>query len=594
MSQQQQQQLQQPYVSIHDLRFHYPGSPNDVLRIPTLTVSGRGVIALTGPSGAGKSTLVELLAGTLREPYDGSVQVLGTELKTLTRDADRQRHVRRVGFIPQDYGLLPGMTVEDILRQDLTDAEVPKAEHVQRVAWALDQVELSEFAQRQSERLSGGQRQRVAIARMLARNVDLVIADEPTANLDPELAGGTVHLLRRLAERTPVIVVTHDARVAEQCDRTIVLQAMASTALEAASPASSTHASPRWVALRFQSPVLLAALICALLLGGGGAALALHSALSPRSSSPQTATSMTTTSTHQTTTVPTSQAAPTVLEISLAMAATVAVSASGPNCSFTAFSNPLTISDGQGGHLTAVIGVCSTTMVGDAGIQLVFFWHDATFLGWDSNRAAAFIKDLSSTGPGVFSVTYPHYAPNDPFCCPSLPSVTILYHWNGSGFSANGTPPDTETIPIEQTGGTPAKPFTTAVPSPTAPPWVGWSQSGDNSTGFEFIANDASWTLAWSCTTEQNPNGTLAVRALGDNGHQIFDSGIQACDGTLHSQQIGYGNSIIVELCEDSDFGAYYPTPTPGIPQGTACTVNAVSWTLQAPTAPTMSGVGWG
>ena len=112
----------EPSVHIRDLRFRYPGSPRDTLQIPALDVSGRGLVALTGPSGAGKSTLIELLAGTLREPYMGSVRVLGIELRDLTRDADRQRHIRRVGLIPQDYGLLPGRTIEEVLLQDLSDA----------------------------------------------------------------------------------------------------------------------------------------------------------------------------------------------------------------------------------------------------------------------------------------------------------------------------------------------------------------------------------------------------------------------------------------------------------------------------------------
>lgn len=226
-----------PVVRIRDLRFRYPGTTQDTLQIPVLDVSGRGLIALTGPSGAGKSTLIELLAGTLREPYAGSVRVLGTELRELIRDADRQRHVRRIGLIPQDYGLLPGRTIEEILRQDLSDAQVPAAEHSDRIMHALAQVGLSEFAQRSSERLSGGQRQRVAIARMLARDVDLVIADEPTANLDPQLVGETLSLFRTLGNRVAIIIVTHDGSVAEQCDRTIVLQA--------ATAQPESHAEPR-------------------------------------------------------------------------------------------------------------------------------------------------------------------------------------------------------------------------------------------------------------------------------------------------------------------------------------------------------------
>ncbi len=241
----------QALVEIRNLRFRYPGGNQDTLRIPALIVSGRGLIALTGPSGAGKSTLVELLAGTLREPYEGSVQVLGTELSSLTRDADRQRHIRRVGLIPQDFGLLPGMTVGEILEQDLSDAEAPRGERDGRVVEALTQVGMEGFADRAVERLSGGQRQRVAIARMLARDVDMVVADEPTANLDPSLVEQTVSLLRQLAERKPVILVTHDPAVAERCDRTILLQA--------ASPQEGAANSTPVRNRRSRSPITLVA-----------------------------------------------------------------------------------------------------------------------------------------------------------------------------------------------------------------------------------------------------------------------------------------------------------------------------------------------
>ena len=175
-------------VHIFGLRYRYPGSDRDVLRIPSLEISGPGLTAITGPSGAGKTTLAELIAGTLHNPYTGEISVLGVDLSTLRRDADRQRHLRRVGLIPQDFGLLPDRTVARLLDQDLTDAGVSRDEHGRRIATALDQVGLRAYAERPAAMLSGGQRQRVAIARMLARDVDLVIADR--ADCQPRSCSG--------------------------------------------------------------------------------------------------------------------------------------------------------------------------------------------------------------------------------------------------------------------------------------------------------------------------------------------------------------------------------------------------------------------
>jgi ABC-type lipoprotein export system ATPase subunit len=216
-------------IMIRDLRFRYPGTGEDVLRVPFLDVPPTGMTAVTGPSGAGKSTLIELLAGTLREPYEGSVSVLGAEWQSLTRDADRQRQLRRIGLIPQDFGLLTNRTPTELLGQDLADSGVPKDQRDARIAAALAAVGLAPFAGREIAGLSGGQRQRVAIARMLARQVECVIADEPTANLDPALTAETMAVFRQLAGYVPVVIITHDPAVAAACDRTIVLQSAVTT-----------------------------------------------------------------------------------------------------------------------------------------------------------------------------------------------------------------------------------------------------------------------------------------------------------------------------------------------------------------------------
>ncbi|MDA8185195.1 MAG: ATP-binding cassette domain-containing protein [Actinomycetota bacterium] len=234
------------FVRVRDLRYRHPGSERDVLRVAGLEIGGRGLIALSGPSGAGKSTLLELLAGTFQDDYEGSVEVLGREWKTLRRDAERQRHLRRIGFIPQDFGLLAERTPSEQLYQDLADAGVPEADRAARIATALDAVGLAAVSDQPVKQLSGGQAQRVAIARMLARNVELVLADEPTANLDPRMRDEVMGLFRKLSESMPVVVVTHDAAVAAACDRTIILQGLAEPGEGTSEPVLTRRRSRAW------------------------------------------------------------------------------------------------------------------------------------------------------------------------------------------------------------------------------------------------------------------------------------------------------------------------------------------------------------
>jgi len=212
-----------PIVAIRDLRFRYPGMNHDALWMPALDISRPGLVAVTGCSGAGKSTLIELMAGTLNERYSGSVRVLGKEWAELRSDRSRQFHLRRIGLIPQDLGLLPNQTPRQMLCQALLDAGVPKSECDDRVIRALSQMDLDVYMDRRIADMSGGQKQRVAIARALVRNVELILADEPTANLNTQLGDEIVAVLKRIGRTIPVVVVTHDPRIALLCDDQIHL-----------------------------------------------------------------------------------------------------------------------------------------------------------------------------------------------------------------------------------------------------------------------------------------------------------------------------------------------------------------------------------
>jgi putative ABC transport system ATP-binding protein len=211
-------------ISVRNLSYRYPGTNRAACEIAEFSILGPELVAVTGKSGAGKSTLVELLGGTLKGDYLGSVKVFGRELRSIRGDRDRQRYLRTVGFVPQDFALLPGATVGSLLRQDLRDAEVPTTEHEARIGQALAQVGLAGFADALSHQLSGGQRQRVAVARALARECPLIIADEPTAALDRDNVAAILDLLKELARTRTVVLVTHDPTVAGACDRVIELK----------------------------------------------------------------------------------------------------------------------------------------------------------------------------------------------------------------------------------------------------------------------------------------------------------------------------------------------------------------------------------
>jgi putative ABC transport system ATP-binding protein len=181
-------------------------------------------VAVMGESGIGKSTLLNLVAG-LDRPDAGSIALDGVELATL--DDDALTAVRRVkmGFVFQAFHVLPYLTVAQNVALPLSLVGVPAAEADAKVAAMLAAVGLAERSASMPRELSGGELQRVAIARALVHGPRLVLADEPTGNLDPESAGQVLRLLRDQvkASRAAGILVTHSRTAAETADRILVL-----------------------------------------------------------------------------------------------------------------------------------------------------------------------------------------------------------------------------------------------------------------------------------------------------------------------------------------------------------------------------------
>jgi putative ABC transport system ATP-binding protein len=191
----------------------------------TMTVADREFVTIVGRSGSGKSTLMNLLGG-LEQPTSGSIKVNGEEI---TRFSERQLNgyrARGVGFVFQNYHLIPNLTAEENVMLAMELVGVGKSERRKRARGLLDRVELTGSRQtRKPGKLSGGEQQRVAIARALANKPRLILADEPAGNLDSQTAGTIVELLRMLAhsQATTVLVVTHDEAIAKHSDRTFRL-----------------------------------------------------------------------------------------------------------------------------------------------------------------------------------------------------------------------------------------------------------------------------------------------------------------------------------------------------------------------------------
>ena len=174
---------------------------------------------LCGPSGSGKTTLLNMM-GCIDRPDAGEIQVDGQAVQAMTDDALSDFRARRIGFVFQNFNLLPVLTAFEKVEYPLVLAAVPAAQRKERVRALLDAVGLADRAGNRPGQLSGGQRQRVAIARALATEPALVLADEPTANLDSQTGAEIIALMRRLQRERGASFVfsSHDPMVLAQAD----------------------------------------------------------------------------------------------------------------------------------------------------------------------------------------------------------------------------------------------------------------------------------------------------------------------------------------------------------------------------------------
>ncbi len=211
-----------PLLRAEGLVKTYPDGDVRALRGVSLAVEEGESIAITGPSGCGKTTLLQLLGG-LDRPTEGEVFFQGTPFARI--DLDRFR-ARRLGFVFQSFHLLPTLSALENVQVPMFEGDLPRSERRDRAASLLDEVGLSHRRRHRPNRLSVGERQRVAIARALANGPSLILADEPTGNLDSEAQADVLKLLDRLRrERSlTLIIVTHGAEVAAAADREVRLR----------------------------------------------------------------------------------------------------------------------------------------------------------------------------------------------------------------------------------------------------------------------------------------------------------------------------------------------------------------------------------
>ena len=189
----------------------------------TMSVNEGEFVAIMGPSGCGKSTLLNIL-GLLDNPCEGSYKLAGTEVADLKERDRTQIRKGQVGFVFQSFNLIDELNVEQNVELPLKYVGVPKKEREQRVEEMLRRMGLSHRAKHYPNQLSGGQQQRVAIARAVITNPKLILADEPTGNLDSKNGYEVLQLLSQLnAEGTTVVMVTHSQRDASFASRVINL-----------------------------------------------------------------------------------------------------------------------------------------------------------------------------------------------------------------------------------------------------------------------------------------------------------------------------------------------------------------------------------
>jgi putative ABC transport system ATP-binding protein len=215
-----------PIIRLSDVRRVYAMGAVEVPALDGVSLDVRSgeFVAIVGPSGSGKSTIMNIL-GCLDRPTTGTYELAGTPVAELDEDGLARLRSRTIGFVFQSYNLLPRTSALENVATPLLYQGVPKRERLARAAAALERLGLADRLGHEPTELSGGQQQRVAVARAIVTEPALILADEPTGNLDSRSGADVMRLLQELhaAGRT-IVLITHDPQVAEAADRQVHLR----------------------------------------------------------------------------------------------------------------------------------------------------------------------------------------------------------------------------------------------------------------------------------------------------------------------------------------------------------------------------------